>query len=167
MKRVYPLLWILGLALLESTLLPFIFPAFPLTPALVALVFVSLRFQRPYFLIAALWAGLIQDILLSEHLGLFMLLRFCGAALAWEIKNELIDNLVLTGMLRLIAMSLTQDVLTAFILYISGLRDLGPALQINAGVNLLANLVLYGLFLLVIKLFHPKTRLDITLGARL
>lgn len=166
MKRLYPFFWVLLLALAQSTILPAAFPGFPLTPVLVYLVFTSLRSDRWLFLAVALWAGFLQDLLLGENLGLFMLLSFSSGAFAWEIKNELIDNLALTGMVRVIAMSLLQDLFMAFILLIKGQPGLGSALQINAGINLLQNLLFYGLFLLIIKLFHPRTKLDLILEER-
>lgn len=163
MKRLYPFIGVLIFALAQSTILPSVFPGFPLTPVLVYLVFTSLRTERWLFLVVALWAGLLQDLLLGENLGLFMLLNFSSGVLVWEIKNELIDNLALTGMVRIIAMSLFQDIFMAFILFVQGQPGLTPALKMNAGINLLENLLLYGLFLLLLKLFHPRTKLDLVL----
>ncbi|MDD4657539.1 MAG: rod shape-determining protein MreD [Eubacteriales bacterium] len=167
MKYVYSLLWLTGLVILQSTLLPVVFPWLPLAPAFVFLVVVSLRLERRFFLIAALWTGLVQDILLGEFLGLFMLLNFISAALIWEIKNELLDNLVLTGGLRLIAATLIQEILMAFIFYIRGRANLGSALQINAGINLLSNLLLYILFMFISKLLRRRDKLEAVLEAKL
>ncbi|HBI56345.1 MAG TPA: hypothetical protein DDY38_05935, partial [Firmicutes bacterium] len=63
MKYAYSLLWLTGLVIFQSTLLPVVFPWLPLMPAFVFLVVISLRLERRLLLIAALWTGLIQDIL--------------------------------------------------------------------------------------------------------
>lgn len=167
MKYVYSLLWLTGLVILQSTLLPVVFPWLPLAPAFVFLVVISLRFDRRFFLIAALWTGLVQDILLGEFLGLFMFLNFSSAALVWEIKKEWLDNLVLTGGLRLIAATLIQEFFMAFIFYIRGMANLTSALQINAGINLLSNLLLYILFLIIYKLRCRRDKLETVLEAKL
>lgn len=167
MKYAYSLLWLTGLVILQSTLLPVVFPWLPLMPAFVFLVVISLRLERKLLLIAALWTGLIQDILLGEFLGLFMLLNFISAALVWEIKNELFDNLVLTGGLRLIAATLIEEILMAFIFYIRGTANLGSMLQVNAGIHLLSNLLLYVLFLVIFKLRRRQDNLEAVLEAKL
>jgi rod shape-determining protein MreD len=167
MKYAYSLLWLTGLVIFQSTLLPVVFPWLPLMPAFVFLVVISLRLERRLLLIAALWTGLIQDILLGEFLGLFMLLNFISAALVWEIKNELFDNLVLTGGLRLIAATLIQEILMAFIFYIRGTANLGSMLQVNAGIHLLSNLLLYVLFLVIFKLRRRQDNLEAVLEAKL
>ncbi|HCX78133.1 MAG TPA: rod shape-determining protein MreD [Firmicutes bacterium] len=167
MKYAYSLLWLTGLVIFQSTLLPVVFPWLPLMPAFVFLVVISLRLERRLLLIAALWTGLIQDILLGEFLGLFMLLNFISAALVWEIKNELFDNLVLTGGLRLIAATLIEEILMAFIFYIRGTANLGSMLQVNAGIHLLSNLLLYVLFLVIFKLRRRQDNLEAVLEAKL
>jgi rod shape-determining protein MreD len=166
MKYVLSLLGLTGLMILQSTLLPFIFPWLPLSPALVYLVVASLGKERKFLLTAALWTGLVQDILLGEVLGLFMLLNFISMILVLEIKYEIFDTYILTGGLRLIAATLIQDIIMAFILYIQGIPNLGPALQINVGINLLSNLILYALFLIILKLRHPGDKLESVLEVK-
>lgn len=166
MKHAYPFLWLTGLVILQSSLLPIVFPWLPLAPAFVFLMLASLRLERWHFLLAAVWTGLVQDILLGEYFGLFMLLNYLSAILAWEIKKKWLDSAVLTGALRLIAATLFQDGLMAFILSIRGQSELGLALQINAGRNLLACLLLYALFLLALKLKNRQEKLETVLEAR-
>lgn len=160
MKYALPLLALAGLVIMQSTLLPLVFPWLPLAPALVYLVVASTRQPRNYLLIASLWTGLVEDILLGETLGLYMLLYFISMFLILEIKYEIIESYVLTVGLRLIAATLIQDILMAFIFYIQGIPNLGPALQINAGINLLANIIVFIVYLLVIKVRHPGDTLE-------
>lgn len=167
MKYAYPLLWLTGLLLLQSTLLPVLFPWLPLTPAFVYLIVFSLRTDRRFFLIAALWLGLVQDILLGEFFGLYMFLNFISAFFVWEVKNDLLDNLVLTVGLRLIAATLIQEALLAFIFYIRRMARLGTALQINSGLSLLSNLLLYVLYLTFIKLCRRHEKLETELEGKL
>lgn len=167
MKYFWTLLALTGLVIVQSTLLAALFPRLPLAPALVFLMLASLRFERGFFLIAALWAGLVQDILLGEFFGFFMLLNFNSAVWAWEIRKEWLDNLVLTGGLRLIAATLLQEVFAAFFFYIRGITDLAGTLQINAGKDLLFNLLIYAVFLLALKIRHRGSKLEAVLGAKL
>lgn len=160
MKYALPLLALAGLVIMQSTLLPLVFPWLPLAPALVYLVVASTRQPRNFLLIASLWTGLVEDILLGETLGLYMLLNFISMFLILEIKYEIIESYVLTVGLRLIAATLIQDILMAFIFYIQGIPNLGPALQINAGINLLANIIVFIVYLLVIKVRHPGDTLE-------
>lgn len=152
--------------MLQSSLFRVLFPWLPVAPALVFLIFVSLRMKRGTFLILSLWTGWVQDILFGEILGLFMLLYFISAVLVWEIKREWVDNLVLTGGLRLIGATLVQEILLVFIFYIRGVRNLGFALQINAGKSLLSNLLLYALFLLVLKVCNRGQKLETVLEVK-
>lgn len=166
MKYVFSLLWLTALVIMQSTLFPLIFPWLPLAPALVYLVAASLVQERRLLLSAALWTGLVQDVLLGEVFGLFMLLNFVSMFFILEIKYEVFDSHILTGGLRLIAATLIQDILMAFIFYIQGIPNLGPALQINAGINLLSNLIIYILFLIILKLRHPGDKLESVLEVK-
>lgn len=166
MKYALPLLALTGLVILQSALLPLVFPWLPLAPALVCLVFASIRQERRFLLIASLWTGLVMDILLGEILGLYMLLNFVSMFIVLEIKYEVFESYILTVGIRLIAATLIQDVFMAFIFYIQGIPDLIPALQINAGMHLLSNLILYLLSLLVIKLRHPGDKLESVLEVK-
>lgn len=150
MRYLYSLATLMLLVLLQGTLLPLAVPWLPLNPALLFLVFLSFRLQqRSQFLAAALWAGLVQDILFGEILGLFMLTSFIAAAVIWELKEGFLDNPVLTCGLRLIIATLIQELLIAFIFYIRGLEpnNLGHVLQVQAGLSLAGNLLLYFLVL--------------------
>lgn len=166
MKYVLSLLGLTGLVIIQSTFLPLVFPWLPLAPALVYLVMASMRQERKFLLIAALWTGLVQDILLGEVLGLFMLLNFISMFVILEIKYEIFDTYILTGALRLIAATLIQDIVMVFLLYIQGIPNLGPALQVNVGINLLSNLILYAVFLIILKLRHPGDKLESVLEVK-
>lgn len=153
MKYLINLLTLALLVALQSTLLPVVFPWLPLTPAFVYLVVLSFRLPRRHLLIAALWAGLVQDVLLGEFLGLAMLTNYIAMAVTWELKEDLLENTVLTGGLRIIAATLLQEVLMAFVYYIRGLsvENLFYLLQVNAGTGLLSNLLLYLLLLAALR----------------
>ena len=166
MKYVYTLLGLTGLVILQNTFLPVLFPWLPFMPAFVFLVVLSLRLERSFLLIAALWTGLVQDILIGEMLGLFMLLNFISVALAWEIKNEWLNNLVVTGGLRIIAATIIQEAAMAFILYIRTRDNLASELQVNTGFSLLSNLLLYILLLVWYRVRHRGVNLESVLEAK-
>lgn len=166
MKYVYTLLCLTGLVIVQSTFLPVIFPWLPLLPAFVFLVVLSLRLERGFSLIAALWTGLVQDILIGDMLGLFMLLNFISVALAWEINNKWLNNLVITGGLRIIAATLMHELGMAFIMYIRTRENLTSLLQVNAGFSLLSNLLLYILLLVWYRVRHRGTNLEAVLEAK-
>lgn len=142
------------LVMAQGTLLPVFIPWLPLAPAFLYLIILSMRLERPYLLGAALWVGLVQDLLLGEMLGLSMFTNFVALALAWELKEELVDNAALTCGLRVVAATLVQELLITFVYYIRGLEhgNLLTILQINAGINLLSNLALYLILLAYLRL---------------
>ena len=166
MKYVYTLLCLTGLVILQNTFIPVLFPWLPFMPAFVFLVVLSLRLDRSFLLIAALWTGLVQDILIGEMLGLFMLLNFISMALAWEIKKEWLNNHVITGGMRVIAATLIHEIVMAFIMYIRTRENLASVLQVNAGFSLLSNLLLYILLLLWYRVRHRGANLEAVLEAK-
>ncbi|MGI6364355.1 MAG: rod shape-determining protein MreD [Bacillota bacterium] len=142
------------LVMVQGTLLPAIIPWLPLAPAFIYLIILSMRLERPYLLGAALWTGLVQDLLLGEMLGLSMLTNFVAMAIAWELKESFVENAVLTCGLRVVAATLVQELLISFVYYVRGLEhgNLLSILQVNAGLNLLSNLGLYLLLLAFLRL---------------
>lgn len=149
MKYVYNFAVLTLLVILQGTLFPVLIPWLNITPAFVFLTLLSFRFSRTYLLTAALWAGLVQDLLMGEVLGLFMLTNFIAMAIAWELKEDFLDNRVLTVGLRIAVATLIQEVILGFSFYIRGLdsKSLLAVLQLSAGTNLLSNLILYILLL--------------------
>lgn len=149
MKYLYNLGFLTVLVLVQGILLPVFIPWLPLAPAFLYLIVLSFRLDRPYLLGAALWTGLVQDILLGEMLGLTMLTNFVAMTIAWELKKSLFENAVFTCALRIVVATLVQELLIAFVYYIRGLGsgNLLLVLQINSGINLLSNLVLFILLL--------------------
>ena len=141
------------LVMVQGTLLPAIIPWLPLAPAFIYLIILSMRLERPYLLGAALWTGLVQDLLLGEMLGLSMLTNFVAMAIAWELKESFVENAVLTCGLRVVAATV-QELLISFVYYVRGLEhgNLLSILQVNAGLNLLSNLGLYLLLLAFLRL---------------
>lgn len=141
------------LVMVASTLLQVFIPWLPLAPAFLYLIVLSMRLDRPYLLGAALWTGLVQDILLGEILGLTMLTNFVAMAIIWELKEKYWDNAILTCGLRVVTATLVQQLLIAFIYYIRG-SDAGnlAVLSVNAGVNLSANLGMYIIMLAWLRL---------------
>lgn len=152
MKYFFSFAVLTVLVLLQGTLLPVIFPWLVLNPALVFLIILSFRFKRSYLLGAALWSGLVQDILMGEVLGLFMLTNFVAMVFVWELSDSLLDNRVLTGGLRVVVATLIQEALLTFVWYIRlNPENLMRFFQLNAGKNLLSNLMLYILLLLWLR----------------
>jgi rod shape-determining protein MreD len=149
MRFFYTLLGLTLLIVFQSTLLPVIVPWLPLNPTFLFLVVLSFRLDRTLLLLAGLWAGLVQDVLLGEMLGLFMMANFIALAVIWELKEELLEDVILTCGLRVVVATLIHEVLMSFIYYIRGLEvaRLLYILQLNAGITLLSNLVLYILLL--------------------
>jgi len=163
--RNYPILALL--VILQGTLLPTVIPWVTLTPAFVFLAILSLRLPRYQLLLCALWTGLVQDVLLGEMFGLYMLTHFLAMAVIWELKEELLDNAILTGGLRLMAASMLQDLVIAFVCYVRGRGDSGLVLllQTNAGTNLFSNLVMYIVYLSWLSL-RGKHRIENVLEAK-
>lgn len=165
MKYFYNFAVLTVLVLMQGTLLPVIFPWLVLNPALIFLIILSFRFKRSYLLWAALWSGLVQDILMGEVLGLFMLTNFIAMALIWELSDSLMDNRVLTGGLRVAVATLTQEALLAFVWYIrQNPENLIRFFQLNAGKNLLANIMLYILLLLYLR-FRGREKIEAAMEA--
>ncbi len=142
------------MVMVAGTLLQVFVPWLPLAPAYLYLIILSMRLERPYLLGAALWTGLVQDILLGEMLGLTMLTNFVAMAIVWEVKEEFLDNPILTCGLRVVAATLVQELLITFVYYIRGAEtgNLLAIFPVNAGVDLLANLGLYILYLAWLRL---------------
>ena len=149
MRYFYSLLGLTLLIVFQGTFLPVIIPWLPLSPALLFLVILSFRLERTQLLVAGLWAGFVQDILLGQMLGLFMMANFLALIVIWELKEELLEDVIMTCGLRLIVATLIQEVLMTFIYYIQGWEPtrLLFVMQLNAGINLLSNLLLLGLLL--------------------
>jgi len=135
-------------------MLPILFPALPMFPVFLYLTVLSMRLQRPYLLACALWAGLVQDVLVGQILGLSMLTNFVAMFVIWELKDSLLENTIMTCGLRLVVATLVQELLMGFLFYIRGLEpdNLLFILQINTGITLLSNLLLYFLFLALLRL---------------
>jgi len=166
-RFLYNLAVLTLLVIIQGTLLTVLVPWLPLAPAFIYLAILSLRLERPYLLAAALWTGLAQDILVGEMLGLTMLTNFVAMTIIWELKEEYLDNAVLTCGLRIAVATLVQELIIAFIYYIRGLESgsLVQVLQINAGINLLSNLSLYILFMVWLKI-RGAGKVAAVLGAK-
>lgn len=141
------------LVAVQASLLPVIVPQLIFYPALLALVVLSFRLQRSWLLALALWTGLVSDMLYSEILGLHMLAYFIALVAVLEISRSWLDDLLLVCSLRVVAAIIIIEGLHAFVYYVRGFSDhLLRALQINTGLSLAANLLLFGLFLLILRL---------------
>ncbi|HOB35082.1 MAG: rod shape-determining protein MreD [Firmicutes bacterium] len=154
MKYLRVLAVLAFLVIVQTTLLPRLFPWLPLAPAFLYLVVLSFRLPRNFLLTAGLWSGLVQDILVGEVFGLTMFTNYIAMAVVWEFKDDLLDNAVVTCGVRVVIATLVQEFLTAFVYYIysAGSGHISNTLQISAGLNLLSNLLLYALFMLWLRL---------------
>ena len=147
---------VLAAVLLQGSVLPVIVPWLPFNPALILLVFASFKAPRNRLLALALWAGLLQDVMYGEVLGLSMLGLYLGFMAVHEIKTEFVDHPFTACALRLIIAVLIQELTYAFFFYIRGATGLFAALQVNAGKSLLANLLLLGLAFLWLRFRNKK-----------
>jgi len=105
--------------------------------------------------------------MLGEILGLFMLANFLAMSIIWEFKKGWLDNAVLTCGLRLVIATLTQEILMTLVYYIRGLEqsNLSFVMQINAGNNLLSNLLLFVLLLAWLRI-RGSGRVEAALEAK-
>lgn len=141
------------LVAIQGSFLPLIVPQLYFYPALLALVVLSFRLERPWLLGLAIWTGLVTDMLYGESIGLHMFTHYVALAAALEISETWLDDLLLVCALRVVAVIIGVEIIQAVVFYVRGLSDnLFAALQINTGLSLAANLLLFGLFLLMLRL---------------
>lgn len=154
MKYLKTLAVLALLVILQTTLFPLLIPWLPLAPAFLYLVILSFRLQRTFLLVAALWTGLVQDILVGEIFGLTVFTNYVAMAVIWEFKDDLLDNVMVTCGVRVVIATLVQEFLTAFVYYVysTGSGNIFNTLQISAGLNLLSNLLLYAIILLGLRM---------------